>query len=56
VTDIVYVTVFVTSLDDMPQMNEVYKSLMPDRPFEAVFAVRPARSESRAIRCDTIAV
>ena len=29
-TDIVSVTVFVTSLDDVPKMNEVYKSLIPD--------------------------
>ena len=29
-TDIVSVTVFVTSLDDVPKMNEVYKALMPD--------------------------
>ena len=28
--DIVSVTVFVTSLDDVPKMNEVYKALMPD--------------------------
>jgi 2-iminobutanoate/2-iminopropanoate deaminase len=29
-TDIVSVTVFITSLDDVPKMNEVYKALMPD--------------------------
>ena len=29
-SDIVAVTVYVTSLDDVPKMNEVYKSLMPD--------------------------
>jgi 2-iminobutanoate/2-iminopropanoate deaminase len=29
-TDIVSVTVYVTSLDDVPKMNEVYKALMPD--------------------------
>jgi 2-iminobutanoate/2-iminopropanoate deaminase len=29
-TDIVSVTVFVTSLDDVPKMNEAYKSLIPD--------------------------
>jgi 2-iminobutanoate/2-iminopropanoate deaminase len=29
-TDIVSVTVFVTSLEDVPKMNEVYKALMPD--------------------------
>jgi 2-iminobutanoate/2-iminopropanoate deaminase len=29
-TDIVSVTVFVTDLNDVPQMNEVYKKLMPD--------------------------
>lgn len=29
-SDIVSVTVFVTSLDDVPKMNEVYKALMPD--------------------------
>ena len=29
-TDIVSVTVFVTSLDYVPKMNEVYKALMPD--------------------------
>jgi 2-iminobutanoate/2-iminopropanoate deaminase len=29
-TDIVSVTVYVTSLDDVPKMNEVYKKLMPD--------------------------
>jgi 2-iminobutanoate/2-iminopropanoate deaminase len=29
-TDLVSVTVFVTSLDDVPKMNEVYKALMPD--------------------------
>jgi 2-iminobutanoate/2-iminopropanoate deaminase len=29
-TDIVSVTVYVTSLDDVPAMNEVYKKLMPD--------------------------
>ena len=29
-TDIVSVTVFVTSLDDVPKMNEVYKALVPD--------------------------
>jgi 2-iminobutanoate/2-iminopropanoate deaminase len=28
--DLVNVTVFVTSLDDVPKMNEVYKSLIPD--------------------------
>jgi 2-iminobutanoate/2-iminopropanoate deaminase len=29
-TDLVNVTVFITSLDDVPKMNEVYKSLIPD--------------------------
>jgi 2-iminobutanoate/2-iminopropanoate deaminase len=29
-TDLVNVTVFVTSLDDVAKMNEVYKSLIPD--------------------------
>ena len=29
-TEIVSVTVYVTSLDDVPKMNEVYKALMPD--------------------------
>src|SRR6202161_3836386 len=29
-SDIVSVTVYVTSLDDVPKMNEVYKKLMPD--------------------------
>jgi 2-iminobutanoate/2-iminopropanoate deaminase len=29
-TDIVSVTVYVTSLDDVPKMNDVYKALMPD--------------------------
>ncbi len=29
-TDVVSVTVYVTSLDDVPKMNEVYKKLMPD--------------------------
>jgi 2-iminobutanoate/2-iminopropanoate deaminase len=29
-SDIVSVTVFVTSLEDVPKMNEVYKALMPD--------------------------
>ena len=29
-SDIVSVTVFVTSLDDVPKMNEVYKALIPD--------------------------
>jgi len=29
-SDLVSVTVFVTSLDDVPKMNEVYKALMPD--------------------------
>ena len=29
-TDIVSVTVYVTSLDDVPKMNDVYKKLMPD--------------------------
>jgi 2-iminobutanoate/2-iminopropanoate deaminase len=29
-TDIVSVTLFITNLDDVPKMNEVYKSLMPD--------------------------
>jgi 2-iminobutanoate/2-iminopropanoate deaminase len=29
-TDIVSVTVYVTSLDDVPKMNEVYKAVMPD--------------------------
>jgi 2-iminobutanoate/2-iminopropanoate deaminase len=29
-TDIVSVTVYVTNLDDVPKMNEVYKKLMPD--------------------------
>jgi 2-iminobutanoate/2-iminopropanoate deaminase len=28
--DIVSATVYVTSLDDVPKMNEVYKKLMPD--------------------------
>jgi 2-iminobutanoate/2-iminopropanoate deaminase len=28
--DIVSVTVYVTSLDDVPKMNEVYKALMPN--------------------------
>jgi 2-iminobutanoate/2-iminopropanoate deaminase len=29
-SDLVSVTVYVTSLDDVPKMNEVYKALMPD--------------------------
>lgn len=29
-TDIVSVTVYVTDLNDVPKMNEVYKKLMPD--------------------------
>jgi 2-iminobutanoate/2-iminopropanoate deaminase len=29
-TDIVAVTVYVTDLNDVEQMNEVYKKLMPD--------------------------
>ena len=29
-SDIVSVTVYVTSLDDVPSMNDVYKKLMPD--------------------------
>jgi 2-iminobutanoate/2-iminopropanoate deaminase len=29
-TDIVSATVYVTSLDDVPKMNDVYKALMPD--------------------------
>jgi 2-iminobutanoate/2-iminopropanoate deaminase len=29
-TDIVSVTLFISSLDDVPKMNEVYKKLMPD--------------------------
>ena len=29
-TDIVSVTVYVTSLDDVPAMNDVYRKLMPD--------------------------
>lgn len=29
-TDITSVTVYVTDLDDVPKMNEVYKKLMPD--------------------------
>jgi 2-iminobutanoate/2-iminopropanoate deaminase len=29
-TDIVSVTVYIANLDDVPKMNEVYKSLMPD--------------------------
>ena len=29
-TDIVSVTVYVTHLNDVPKMNEVYKALMPD--------------------------
>src|ERR1700722_1766013 len=29
-TDIVSVTLYITNLDDVPKMNEVYKSLMPD--------------------------
>jgi 2-iminobutanoate/2-iminopropanoate deaminase len=29
-SDIVSVTLFITSLDDVPKMNEVYKKLMPD--------------------------
>jgi 2-iminobutanoate/2-iminopropanoate deaminase len=29
-TDIVSVTVYVTSLDDVPKMNEVYKAMMPN--------------------------
>ncbi len=29
-SDLVSVTVFVTSLDDVPKMNEAYKALMPD--------------------------
>jgi 2-iminobutanoate/2-iminopropanoate deaminase len=29
-SDIVSVTVYVTSLDDVPKMNEVYKALMPN--------------------------
>jgi 2-iminobutanoate/2-iminopropanoate deaminase len=29
-SDIVSVTVYVTSLDDVPKMNEVYKALVPD--------------------------
>ena len=30
VTDIVSVTVYVTDLNDVPKMNEIYKKLMPD--------------------------
>ncbi len=29
-TDLVNVTVFITDLDDVPKMNEVYKKLMPN--------------------------
>jgi 2-iminobutanoate/2-iminopropanoate deaminase len=29
-SDIVSVTLFISSLDDVPKMNEVYKKLMPD--------------------------
>ena|ERR1700722_9387450 len=29
-TDVVSVTVYVTDLDDVPKMNDVYKKLMPD--------------------------
>ncbi|MBV9760201.1 MAG: RidA family protein [Acidobacteriaceae bacterium] len=29
-TDLVSVTVYVTDLNDVPKMNEVYKKLMPD--------------------------
>jgi 2-iminobutanoate/2-iminopropanoate deaminase len=29
-TDIVSVTLYITDLNDVPKMNEVYKSLMPD--------------------------
>jgi 2-iminobutanoate/2-iminopropanoate deaminase len=29
-TDIVSVTVYITDLNDVPKMNEVYKKLMPD--------------------------
>jgi 2-iminobutanoate/2-iminopropanoate deaminase len=29
-TDIVSVTVYITDVNDVPQMNEVYKKLMPD--------------------------
>jgi 2-iminobutanoate/2-iminopropanoate deaminase len=29
-SDIVSVTLYITNLDDVPKMNEVYKSLMPD--------------------------
>ena len=29
-TDLVSVTVFVASLDDVPKINEVYKALIPD--------------------------
>jgi 2-iminobutanoate/2-iminopropanoate deaminase len=29
-SDIVSVTVYVTSLDDVPKMNEIYKKLVPD--------------------------
>ncbi len=29
-TDIVSVTLYITNLDDVPKMNEVYKALMPD--------------------------
>ena len=53
-TDIVSVTVFVTSLDDVPKMNEVYKALMPDpKPARATVQVAGliggAKSEISAI-------
>ena len=53
-TDIVSVTVYVTSLDDVPKMNEVYKAVMPDpKParatIQAAALVNNARIEISAI-------
>lgn len=39
-TDITSVTVYVTDLSDVPQMNNIYKKLMPDpKPARATVAV-----------------
>ncbi len=51
-SDIVSVTVYVTSLEDVPKMNEVYKALMPDpKPARATVQVAglDRRGENRDV-------
>ena len=54
-SDLVSVTVFVTSLDDVPKMNEVYKKLMPDpKPTRVTVEVGHIRNGNIEISCIAI--